>query len=81
MYNDDLIHFSKSENCKDVSEQCCLFTGQRSLTLVSYGENARHTMSVCVCCLGFHREAERGDPRSGNRRVRMGLHPSYSHHC
>ena len=21
MYNDDLIHFSKSENCKDVSER------------------------------------------------------------
>lgn len=32
MYNDDLIHFSKSENCKDVSEQCCLFAGQKLLT-------------------------------------------------
>lgn len=23
MYNDDLIHFSNSENCKEVSRSCC----------------------------------------------------------
>lgn len=30
MYNDDLIHFSKSENCKDV----CLFFSSRSIQLL-----------------------------------------------
>lgn len=30
MYNDDLIHFSKSENCKDVGTSQDLFPGRAS---------------------------------------------------
>lgn len=32
MYNDDLIHFSKSENCKDVSEQS-LVKGKKTASI------------------------------------------------
>lgn len=70
MYHDDLIHFSNSDNCKEVCAKWRF--------LWNYDEQ-KGRFEYILCVVVMCRETERWEPRGGDCRVGLGLHSAHCH--
>lgn len=84
MYHDDLVHFSNSDNCKEVRRAGEILTVTDEVlymcvcrSLLNVGMCLKRNRVLCVSAI--RGETERGEPRCGDRGVWLGLHSANSH--